>query len=73
MIRPPPQSHLLRLWREHERAPLRATLITIGQPDAHQHFANLEALCAFLHLQDSAEPDLNDEWNTRNRTRSEIS
>jgi hypothetical protein len=73
MSRPSPQSYLLRLWREHEGAPLRATLITVGQPDAHQHFADLEALFAFLHMQDRAEPDLNDDRNTTYCTPSEIS
>jgi len=48
MSRPAPQSYLLRLWREHPDAPVRATLIAVGQPDAHQHFADLNALCAFL-------------------------
>ena len=44
-------SYLLRLWREHQGAPLRVTLIAVAQPDAHQHFADLEALCAFLRAQ----------------------
>jgi hypothetical protein len=73
MARPPPQSYLLRLWREHPDAPVRATLIAVGQPEEHQHFANLEALCAFLRAQAGMEPDRNDERNTTYCTRSEIS
>ena len=72
MSRPPPQSYLLRLWREHATAPVRATLIAVGQPDAHQHFADIEALCAFLRAQADAQPDLNDDRNTTYCTRSEI-
>ena len=49
MPEPTHHSYLLRLWREHEGAPLRATLIVVGQPDTHQHFAALEALYDFLH------------------------
>jgi hypothetical protein len=73
MARPPPQSYLLRLWREHPGAPMHATLIAVGQPEAHQHFATLEALCAFLRAQAAAEPDLNDDGNTTYCTRSESS
>ena len=40
MSRPLPQSYLLRLWREQPDAPVRATLIAVGQPEAHQHFAS---------------------------------
>jgi len=71
MSRPSPQSYLLRLWREHADAPMRATLIAVGQPDAHQHFADLDALCAFLRAQADAQPDLNDDWNTTYCTPSE--
>jgi hypothetical protein len=43
------QSYLLRLWREHATAPVRATLIAVAQPEAPpQHFASLAALYAFL-------------------------
>jgi hypothetical protein len=73
MPRPPPQSYLLRLWREHPGAPVRATLIAVGQPEAQQHFANLEALYAFLRAQAGAEPDLNDARNTAYCTPSESS
>jgi hypothetical protein len=45
----PPQSYLLRLWREREAAPLRATLIAVAQPEAPpRHFASLVALYVFL-------------------------
>jgi hypothetical protein len=69
----PPQSYLLRLWREHAGAPLRATLIAVGQPDAHQHFADLDALCAFLRAQAGEEPNGHDERNTAYCTPSDIS
>ena len=42
------QSYLLRLWREHAEAPMRATLIVIESPDKPQHFANLDDLFALL-------------------------
>ena len=71
MSRLSPQSYLLRLWREHPDTPMRATLIAVGQPDAHQHFADLAALCAFLRAQAGTEPDLNDDRNTRHCTSSE--
>lgn len=51
MSRPPAQSYLLRLWREHDGAPLHATLIPVGRPDLPQHFATLEALFSFLLAQ----------------------
>lgn len=51
MPRSPPQSYLMRLWREHGGASLRATLIAVGRPEAHQYLADMEALCAFLHAQ----------------------
>lgn len=46
--REPPQSFLLRLWREQADAPLRATLIPVAQPQTPRHFATLEALHASL-------------------------
>ena len=64
MSRPSSQSYLLRLWREHPGALLRATLIAVGQPDAHLHFADLDALCAFLRAQADAEPDRNTSYCT---------
>jgi hypothetical protein len=73
MSRPSPQSYLLRLWREHADAPMRATLIAVSQPEAQQHFADLEALCAFLRAQAGQEPSMNDTWDTTYCTRSEIS
>jgi len=73
MSRLSPQSYLLRLWREHPDAPMRATLIAVGQSDAHQHFADLNALCAFLRAQAGAEPDLYDDRNTTYCTPSQSS
>jgi hypothetical protein len=64
MAHPPAHSYLLRLWREQPDAPMRATLIAVGQPDAHQHFADLNALCAFLRAQGGTEPDLYDDRDT---------
>jgi hypothetical protein len=61
MPRPPPQSFLLRLWREQAGAPLRATLVPVAQPAAQRHFADLEALYAFLCEQTGAEPIVSDE------------
>jgi hypothetical protein len=52
MARPPPQSYLLRLWREQADAPLHATLIRVTQPAEQRHFATLEALYAFLCAQE---------------------
>jgi hypothetical protein len=73
MARPPPQSYLLRLWREQPDAPVRATVIAVGQPDAHLHFADLDALCAFLRTQAGAKSDLNDDRDTTYCTPSETS
>ena len=73
MARPPPQSYLLRLWREHPAAPVRATLIAVGQPDAHQHFTDLDALCALLRAQAGEEPNIHDDRNTAYCTPSETS
>jgi hypothetical protein len=73
MPRPPPQSFLLRLWREQTDAPLRATLITVGQPEQQRHFADLEALCAFLRAQANQEPLLNEAWDATYCTPSESS
>ena len=49
-----PQSYLLRLWREHEAAPLRVTLIAVAQPDSHRHFDTLEDCFAYLQAQTAA-------------------
>lgn len=57
MVRPPSQSFLLRLWREHTTA-----LIAVGQPDVHRHFASLESLHAFLCAQEDEETQTRD-WN----------
>ena len=73
MPRPPPQSYLLRLWREHAGAPVRATLVPVARPEAHQHFADLEALCAFLRAQADDGPGVHDDQDTTNCTPSETS
>ena len=73
MSRPPPQSYLLRLWREHQGAPLRATLVLVAQPDLQQHFADLEALYAFLQAQASEEPGVPEQWNALYSSPPEIS
>ena len=59
MARPPPQSFLLRLWREHATAPIRITVVAVGQPDEHRHFATLAECFAWLYEQSAApdEPD----------------
>ena len=73
MPEPTHHSYLLRLWRERSEAPWRVTLIAVGQPEAHQHFADLDALCAFLRAQAGQEPDLNHDRNTTYCTPSETS
>ena len=50
----PPQSYLLRLWREREAAPLRATLIAVAQPDERRHFDTLEDCFTYLREQAAA-------------------
>jgi hypothetical protein len=71
MQRPPPQSFLLRLWRERPGAPVRATIITVGQPEAQRHFADLDAACAFLRAQAEHDAGLDETWSTAHCTRSE--
>lgn len=58
MAHPPPQSFLLRVWRERAGAPLRATLVPVAQQQAPRHFVTLEALHAFLQAEadGAAEP-----------------
>jgi hypothetical protein len=73
MSRPPPQSYLLRLWREHQGAPLRATLVPVARPDLQQHFADVGALYAFLCAQADADPMLKDDVCTTHCTRSKSS
>lgn len=68
MARPPPQSYLLRLWREHAGAPMRATLVGVAKPEMQQHFADLEALCAFLRAQAGTESDRNTTYCTPSET-----
>jgi hypothetical protein len=72
MSRPPSQSYLLRLWREHAGSPLRATLVLVARPEVQQHFADLEALCAFLRAQTGQEVDVSGTWDTSYCTSSEI-
>ena len=73
MPRPPPQSYLLRLRREHTGTPLRATLVPVAKPDEQQHFADLDALYAFLCAQTGIEPMVNDDVCTTYSTPSETS
>jgi hypothetical protein len=73
MSAPSHHSYLLRLWRERSEPSWRVTLIPVARPDERRHFADLEALCAFLRAQAGAEPDLNDDRNTTYCTPSETS
>jgi hypothetical protein len=67
-----PQSYLLRLWREHKAAPLRATLIAVAQPEAPpRHFASLAALYAFLGELAGEASGTTDEMNDSHCTSSE--
>jgi hypothetical protein len=45
------RAYLIRLWRDHAGAPIRATVISIEQPDKPRHFANPDELVAFLCAQ----------------------
>src|SRR5262249_22407933 len=57
MTKPMQHSYLLRLWRDHAGAPLRATLIAVECPDKPRHFASMDELFAFLIAQaDSITP-----------------
>lgn len=49
-------SYLLRLWRDHAGAPLRATVIAVGHPDARRHFAHLDDLVSYLIAQANPAP-----------------
>ena len=71
MSRPLSQSYLLRLWRERPSAPVRATIIAVGQPDAQRHFADLDAACAFLRAQAEQAAGRNETWDTTYCTPSE--
>ena len=51
MSRPPPQSYLLRLWREQPGGPMRITVVSVSQPGEHRHFGTLAECCAWLHAQ----------------------
>ena len=56
MRRSTEQSYLLRLWRDYPDASLRATVVTIGAPQHHHHFPNLDELQHFLITQTSVVP-----------------
>jgi hypothetical protein len=47
-------SYLLRLWRDHAGAPLRATLTDVTRPEVRHQFADLDALLSYLLAQHSA-------------------
>ena len=49
-------SYLLRIWRDHTRSPWHAMVVDVARPGAHQHFATLDALFAFLTTQTGAAP-----------------
>ena len=51
MPKPMQRSYLLRLWRDHAGAPIRATLIATECPDKPRHFASLNELFAFVSAQ----------------------
>ncbi|MBK9942145.1 MAG: hypothetical protein IPP13_11060 [Kouleothrix sp.] len=56
MQNPPPQSYMLRLWREHHGAPVRITVVLVGQPDERRHFSTLAECFAWLNEQ-ATRPD----------------
>jgi hypothetical protein len=67
-----PQSYLLRLWREREAAPLRATLIAVAEPEAPpRHFASLAALYAYLRELAGETSGTTDELNDTHCTSAE--
>ena len=72
MSRSPLQSYLLRLWRERPGAPVRATIIAVGQPEAQRHFADLDSAWAFLRAQAEQAAALNETWDATYCTPSEI-
>jgi hypothetical protein len=63
---------LLRLWRERPEAPLRATLVPIGQPEAQRHFATLDALHAFLCTEPEGAHALDECHNTTDCTAPKV-
>ena len=79
MLEPIRTSYLLRLWREHTRAPWRATVVAVARPGAHQHFATLDALFAFLTAQTGPEPSVHEqmsvptEWDIDHYTPGDVS
>jgi hypothetical protein len=65
MTKPMQRSYLLRLWRDHADAPMRATLIAVECPDKPRHFASMDELFAFLNRQAYSVTLADDraEWN----------
>jgi hypothetical protein len=59
------QSYLLRLWREHATAPVRATLIAVAQPEAPPQYAFLGDLTGETS---GTSDDLNDTYCTSPET-----
>ena len=55
-------SYLLRLWRNHAGAPMRATLIAVECPDKPRHFANLDQLFALL-IEQAHSADDRPQWD----------
>jgi hypothetical protein len=49
-------SYLLRIWRGRASSVWRATVVDVARPGAHQHFATLDALFAFLTTQTGSAP-----------------
>ena len=49
-------SYLLRIWRDHTGSPWHAMVVDVARPGAHQHFATLDALFAFLTAQTGSAP-----------------
>jgi hypothetical protein len=68
MARPPPQSFLLRLWREQADAPLHATLIPVSEPQTPRHFATLDELCVFLQAQSGEAAAMIEHWGWQDCT-----
>ena len=73
MAEPNQRSFLLRLWRDHAGAPWRTTLIDVAHASEARHFADLDALCAFLRVQADEGPGGHDTWDTTYCTPSETS
>ena len=59
-------SYLLRIWRDHTRSPWHAMVVDVARPGAHQHFATLDALFAFLTAQTGAAPPVPEQTSMPN-------